>query len=157
MATMTETKPETCRIVAVARQPTAVVKVVSPMSDLREAHMTAQAKLKAALPRLDAGAVGLRVTRWQPPVDGTLTMEPGRIVASSFPAVGDVVPSELPAGRAAHLLFRGAWPELPGAWQTLFDWCSAQNLKLAGTNWEIYAEENQDPDGQEARLYALLA
>lgn len=157
MATLTETRPETCRIVTVERQPTAVVKVVSPMSALRDAHMTAHAKLKAALPTLEAGTVGLRATLWFPPKDNVLTMEPGRIVEHAFQPAGDVVPSELPAGRAAHLPFHGPWAELPAAWQRLFDWCSTQNLKLAGTNCEIYAEENQDPDGQEARLYALLA
>jgi effector-binding domain-containing protein len=150
-------RAEAGSIVTVTRQPTAVVKVVSPMSALREAHTTAHATLKAALPTLDAGTVGLRATLWHPPVDGTLTMEPGRLVERGFQAAGGVVPSELPAGRAAHLVFQGPWEALPGAWQTLFDWCAEQKLALAGTNWEIYQEENPDRSKQEAQLYALLA
>jgi effector-binding domain-containing protein len=144
-------------IVAVEIRSTAVVRVASPMSELMGAHTTAHAKLKSALPDLDAGEVCLRATLWYPPKDGVLTMEPGRIVQRSFKPVGEVVPSELPGGRAAQLHFRGPWHALPGAWARLFAWTAEQKLALAGTNWEIYAEEAKDPNGQEARLYALLA
>ena len=135
-----------------------MVEVASPMSALREAHTTAQAALKAALPALDAGEVGLRVTLWHPPKDGVMTMEPGRLVAHGFAPKDEVVPSALPAGRAAHLDFRGPWEELPAAWQHLFAWADEQELALGGTNWEIYAEENtQDQARPQADLYALLA
>ena len=43
-----------------------------------------------------------------------LAMEIGSIVARGFPAKGEVVPSELPAGRAAHLLLTGSFEGLPG-------------------------------------------
>jgi hypothetical protein len=47
---------------------------------------------------------------------------------------------------------------MPGAWQILFDWCTAEKLELAGINWEIYMPwGGVDPAKLETDLYALLA
>ena len=144
-------------IVTVDRQFTAVVKVAAPMTRLMEAHQSSRAKINATLPKLDVGPLGLTCTRWKPPVDGVLTMEPGTIVSKSFAASGDVVPSELPAGRAAHYVLKGSFAGLGGAWQKLFEWCGAEKLQLAGLNWEVYGPTGADDSKQETYLYAKLA
>jgi effector-binding domain-containing protein len=77
-------------------------------------------------------------------------MEIGRVVTRRFAPAGEVVASELPAGGAAHLSMKGSFENLPMAWQTLFDWCKAEQLSPAGINWEIYG-------ATEDTLYALLA
>lgn len=144
-------------IVTVERQLTAVVRVAAPMNRLMEAHQSSRAKINAALPKLDVGPLGLTCTRWKPPVDGVLTMEPGTIVAKDFAAMGDVVASELPAGRAAHFVLKGSFEGLGGAWGALFEWCAAQKLPLAGVNWEVYGPTTADQSRQETYLYAKLA
>src|SRR5438128_7542 len=116
------------RVVTTERRLTAVVKVEAPMSKLPEAQRAARATLAAALPTLAAGAVGPGCTLWRPPVDGVLAMEPGVIVAQGFEPAGEVVPSALPAGRAAQLLMHGPYDGLPGAWQALFAWCAREKL-----------------------------
>jgi effector-binding domain-containing protein len=58
-----------------------------------------------------------------------LDMEIGTIVGRSFAAKGEVMPSELPAGRAAHFQLKGPFDGMPGAWQTLFAWCQAEKLE----------------------------
>ena len=146
-----------CSIVAVERQLTAVVKIEAPMNALMQAHQSARAKINAALPKLDIGPLGLTCTRWRPPVDGVTSMEPGTIVARSFAALDDVVPSDLPAGRAAHFVLKGSFEGLGGAWQKLFEWCGAEKLQLAGLNWEVYGAPAADPAQQETYLYAKLA
>lgn len=140
-------KPE---IVTTRRQLTAIVRATAPFAKLPETQRAGRAKLQAALPRLDVGSLGRTCTRWTPPVGGALPMEIGTIVSKSFAPSGDVVPSELPAGRAAHLSMAGSFESLPRAWQTLFDWCKAQGLATAGVNWEIYGAT------EDAELYALL-
>src|SRR6266478_3611520 len=127
----------TCTVVAVERRPTAVIKAEAAFAELPAVQRSARAKLAAILPSLDAGAPGPTCTRWTPPVGGKLAMEIGLIVAQSFPANGEVVPSELPAGHAAHFLMKGSFENLPLALQTLFDWCKAEKLAPAGINWEI--------------------
>jgi effector-binding domain-containing protein len=147
-----------CKIVATERRPTAVVRVKARLSELREAQQTSRARLTEVLPTLGAAPLGHTCTLWRPPVDGLLDMEAGALVSGPFAAVDDVVPSELPAGRAAYFLLRGPLEGLPDAWKTLIDWCAAEKLALAGVNWEIYSPpENLEPDRLETALYALLA
>ena len=156
MTARTKTRPAACSIVTVERQLTAVVRITVAMSELMQAQMASRAKIAQALPTLEAGTVGLGVTLWRPAAGG-LYMEPGVLVGRAFAAKGEVVPSELPAGRAAHYVLNGSYAGLPGAWQTLLGWCAEQGLERAGTQWEIYGPPNADEAKQETRLYALLA
>jgi effector-binding domain-containing protein len=140
-----------CSIVTTERRLTAVVKAKVPFAEIPAAQRSARAKLAAALPSLEAGAPGAACTRFRtPPTDG-LDMEMGCIVSGPFADKGDVVLSELPAGRAAHYSMKGGFEGLPGAWETLFGWGAQRGLTFAGVNWEIYGAE------QDAELYALLA
>jgi effector-binding domain-containing protein len=147
-----------CKIVTTERRPTAVVRVKAKMSELREAQQTSRTRLAEVLPTLGVSQLEHTCTLWRPPVDGVLDMEAGVLVSGAFAPAGDVVPSELPAGRAAYFLLRGSFEGLPGAWKTLLDWCAAEKLTLAGVNWEIYGPwQDVEPDQLETALYALLA
>lgn len=148
----------TCSIVTVDRQLTAVVKARVAFPEIPKTQRSARTAVDAALPSLDAGAVGRPVTRFRTPAKEMLEMEIRTIVGRGFAARGDVVSSDLPAGRAAHFQLKGPFDGMPGAWQTLFDWCNDQKLELAGINWEIYMPwEGVDPANLETDLYALLA
>ncbi len=140
-----------CTIVTVERQPTAVVRVEAVFAELPQVQRAARARLAAVLPALDAGPAGAACTRWTPPVDGKLPMEIGTIVARPFAAREGIVPSALPAGRAVRFSMKGGFENLPLAWQTVFDWCKAENHAPAGINWEIYGAT------EDAELFALLA
>ena len=139
-----------CSIVTAERRLTAVIKAKVPFAEIPAAQRSARAKLAATLPSLAIGSAGAACTRFRtPPKDG-LDMEIGCIVAQRFEGRDDIVLSELPAGRAAHFSLKGSFEGLPAAWQTLFDWCTREQLPLAGVNWEIYGAE------QDAELYALI-
>ena len=147
-----------CSIVTVDRQLTAVVKAKVPFPEIPMAQRSARAAIDAALPSLDAGPLGRPLTRFRTPAKDALDMEIGTIVSRGFAGRGEVVPSDLPAGRAAHFQLEGPFDGMPGAWQTLFEWCKAEKLELAGINWEIYMPwEGVDPARLETDLYALLA
>lgn len=148
----------TCSIVTVERQLTAIVKASVPFAEIPDTQRAARAKVEATLPSVDASPIGRPLTRFRTPAEGRLDMEIGTIVSRPFAATGDVVPSDLPAGRAAHFQLKGPFDGMPGAWQTLFAWCQAEKLALAGINWEIYSPwEGVDPANLETDLYALLA
>lgn len=147
-----------CRIVRVERQFTAVVRASVAFAEIPDAQRVARAKIDATLPSLEAGPIGRRLTRFRTPAEGRLDMEIGTIVARPFAARADVQVSDVPAGRAAYFRLEGPFDGMPGAWQTLFDWCKAEKLALAGINWEIYSPwEGVDPAKLETDLYALLA
>lgn len=148
----------TCSIVTVDRQLTAVVKAKVPFPEIPDAQRSARAKIDAALSSLDAGALGRPLTRFRTPAKDALDMEIGTIVGRRFAGRGEIVPSDLPAGRAAHFQLKGPFHGMPGAWQTLFAWCAAEKLELAGINWEIYMPwQGVDPAKLETDLYALVA
>ena len=148
----------TCSIVTVDRQLTAVVRAKVPFAEIANAQRSARAAVDAALPSLDAGPLGRPLTRFRTPARDALDMEIGTIVGRSFAGQGEIAPSELPAGRAAHFQLKGPFEGMPGAWQTLFAWCQAEKLELAGINWEIYMPwQGVDPAKLETDLYALLA
>jgi effector-binding domain-containing protein len=147
-----------CSIVTVERQLTAVVKTKVPFAKIPDAQRAARTAVDGSVLSLDAGPLGRPCTRFRTPADSALDMEIGTIVGRSFQAKGEVVPSDLPAGRAAHFLLKGPFDGMPGAWQTLFGWCKAEKLELAGINWEIYMPwQGVDPAKLETDLYALLA
>ncbi len=145
-----------CKIVMVEPQPTAVVRITAPMTELMEAQKTSRAKLEEALPTLDCGTSGYGCTLWRPPVKGKLYMEPGFIVTRTFKPAGDVAPSEMPGGKVAHYIMQGPHDGLPAAWKMLLDWVKMRNLRPAGTNWEVYGDDHPDPAKLKTRLYALL-
>src|SRR5262245_60258596 len=142
---MSQIETEPCRIATVERQLAAVIEANVGMDELMSSQETLRPNLAAAVRALDVGPVGHTFTRWRPPVNGRMDLHPGILVAKPFAPFGDVVPSELPAGRVAQYLYVGPYDGIPRAWQTLFDWCSAEKLKLAGLNWEIYDESGPTP------------
>jgi GyrI-like small molecule binding protein len=147
-----------CSIMTVDRQFTAVVRAKVPFAEIPNAQRSARAAVDAALPTLEAGPLGRPLTRFRTPAKEALEMEIGTIVGRSFADRGEIVLSELPAGRAAHFQLKGPFDGMPGAWQTLFAWCQAEKLELAGINWEIYMPwQGVDPARLETDLYALLA
>jgi hypothetical protein len=153
-----ELQSMTCSIVTVDRQLTAVVKTKAPFPEIPNAQRSARAAVDAALLSLSAGPLGRPLTRFRTPARDALDMEIGTIVGRSFAGRGEIVLSDLPAGRAAHFQLKGPFDGMPGAWQTLFAWCQAEKLELAGINWEIYVPwQGVDPAKLETDLYALLA
>lgn len=144
-------------IVDVERQATAVVSCDVAFAGIRDAQQSARAKIATALPRLGAGKPGAAVTLTRMTGNGRLYMEPGVIVERSFAPEGDVVPSELPAGRAVRHLLLGSFEQLPQAWPALLGWCEAQGLKRDGRCWEIYGPQASGPAIQQTELFALLA
>jgi effector-binding domain-containing protein len=93
--------------------------------------------------------------------DDSPNVEVGAEVGSPFVGNGRVVPSSLPAGRAATTIARGA-PTAEGlakAHGAVRDWCAANDHELTGVRWEIYGHwaEDQNPDLFETEVYWLLA
>lgn len=146
-----------CSIVTVERQITAAIKCNVPSGRIPDAERSLRRTLNASLTSLDTGSLGPEAMLWHPPVSGQIAMEPGVIVAQAFMSEDYVICSELPGGQAGHHLFEGPLERLPDAWQALFEWCTREKLKLAGTNWQIYGEHVADPAKQRTCLYALLA
>jgi len=130
-----------CQIVAIEPRPIAIIREAVPMDKLPEAQRRLRAKLRAALPGLEAGPYGDWLTLWRPPVAGVMELAPGVLCARAFTSADLVESADLPEGRAAYLMAAGGYEGIPAAWGKLFGWCKAEGVALAGLNWEIYHEE----------------
>jgi effector-binding domain-containing protein len=94
-------------------------------------------------------------------LDDSPSVEVGAEVSGSFAGSGRVVPSSLPAGRAAVAVARGA-PSAAGlaeAHRAVREWCAEHGHELTGVRWEIYGHwlEDQDPDQFETEVYWLVS
>jgi effector-binding domain-containing protein len=92
--------------------------------------------------------------------DDAPTVEVGAEVSGPFAGNGRVVPSTLPAGRAARTVARGGpTPHgLAKAHNAVLEWCNANGHALTRVRWEIYGHwlEDQDPAQFETEIYWLL-
>src|SRR5689334_25345666 len=109
-----------CSIVVVERRFTAVVKAKVPFLQIPDAQRSARRVVAGALTSIAPGSIGRPCTRFCAPASDALDMEIGTIVGHEFPPHGEVVPSDLPAGRAAHFVLKGSFAGLSAAWQMLF-------------------------------------
>ena len=148
--------PNECSIVETQPRQAAVIKAEVAMAEIPATQRALRPKLKVGLQAMDVGPLGDTLTAWSPPMDGRMALWPGVLVSRASAAAGEIEPVTLPAGRAAHLLMQGPYDGLPAAWGRLFAWCKAEQLPLAGRNWEIY-HDDPDPAAIRIELYALLA
>ena len=88
--------------------------------------------------------------------DDVPNVEVGVQVAGPFVAAGRVTSSELPAGRVATTVHRGAYDGLGAAHAAVRAWCGAHEHVLTGTRWEIYGDWREDPQELETEVSYLV-
>jgi effector-binding domain-containing protein len=148
---------EAVRIVTTAETPTAVVAETTTWEAFPQVWPDLLGEVWTFL-RGSGLAAGRNVMLYR---DQLPSVEVGVEVDGSFTSTGRVVPSLLPAGRAATTVARGA-PSPAGlarAHVKARDWCAAHGHELTGVRWEIYGHwrEDQDPALFETDVYWQLA
>jgi hypothetical protein len=127
---------EAVRIVTTAETPTAVVAETTTWEAFPQVWPDLLGEVWTFL-RGSGLAAGRNVMLYR---DQLPSVEVGVEVDGSFTSTGRVVPSLLPAGRAATTVARGA-PSPAGlarAHVKARDWCAAHGHELTGVRWEIY-------------------
>ncbi|AXH95739.1 GyrI-like domain-containing protein [Ornithinimicrobium avium] len=146
-------------IVDLEPTPTVAVRGTVTMAELRDFYdrsFGTVAKAVAQQGITPSAAYGLFLA---PPADG-VELEVGMLVNGAFEVDGDVTPSSLPGGRAAHLVHTGPYDDLPASWQRLTTWVDEQGLTPAGPMWEVYVTEptpESDPATLRTDLFCSLA
>jgi effector-binding domain-containing protein len=88
--------------------------------------------------------------------DDVPNVEVGVVVMAPFAPEGRVIPSALPAGRAATTTHRGAPQRIGEAHQAVRTWCATHGHRLAGPSWEIYGDPQPDTHAFSVDVYWLL-
>jgi effector-binding domain-containing protein len=70
--------------------------------------------------------------------DTSIRLEVGVELLGPFEEQGEVVRSATPAGAVASTTHFGPYSGLGGAHDAVRDWCTRNDLRLAGPSWEIY-------------------
>lgn len=137
-------------LVEVESTPTAVVRGSVPMTEITDFYDRSFTQVAAVVQHQGVspqGAFGLYLA---PPAE-VIELEVGFVVDRAVEAADDVVPSTLPGGRVARLVFHGAYDGLGEAWARLVAWVGEQGLAPAGGMWEVYVTE-PTPDTDPATL-----
>lgn len=84
--------------------------------------------------------------------DGTIRLEVGVELDGPLAEQGDVVRSATPAGAVASTTHFGPYGGLGAAHAAIRQWCSANNHRWAGPNWEIYGHWQREWDDDPSRI-----
>jgi effector-binding domain-containing protein len=144
------------RIVTTVQTPTAVVAETTSWEEFPQVWRAVLAEVWAFLRTSDL-TTGRNVMLYK---DDVPRVEVGAGVSGSFTGSGRVVPSSLPAGRAATAVARGEPSPvvLARVHAAVRDWCAANGHELTGVRWEIYGHwlDDQDPALFETEVYWQL-
>jgi effector-binding domain-containing protein len=132
-----------------APQQAAAIRAEVPMAELRSVFDRGFGAVMSAV-----AAQGLTVTG--PPFgfyprmpDATVEVVVGFPVSGPVTADGEVVPFELPGGRAVTAIHVGPYEGLQATYRQLTTWAAAQGLQLADRMWETYlSDPAAEPDAQ---------
>ncbi|MBI9113756.1 GyrI-like domain-containing protein [Sanguibacter suaedae] len=149
-------QPPTPELITVDGTPTMVVRGVVPMSELPSFFDRSFSALGEELGRLGTEPAGPPFSyNVRLPTD-TSDLEVGFPVREPVEPTGDVVPSSLPGGRVATVLYQGGYDGLVQAWTRLHEWVAQQGLGVTSGSWEVYLNEptpDGDPDANRTQLY----
>lgn len=138
--------------------PTVVVRGSVTMQEIREFYDDAFGRVAAVVQEQEATPTSSFGLYLSPPQD-RFELEVGFVVSGPVQAVGDVVPSQLPGGRAARLTHLGPYDDLGAAWERLMTWVGEQGLGAPGPMWEVYVTEptpETDPATLRTDLFCLV-
>ena len=144
-------------LVRVEAQTTAVIRARVRMSDIPGAIMPMVDRVWAFIRGAGLTGHGHNVWLYRSADQGEVDVEIGVQLAPPFDGEDDVVPSQTPAGLAAHTVHYGAYDRLPQVHATLLAWCAEQGHELTGLSWEVYGDWAEDPAKRRTDVYHLCA
>jgi effector-binding domain-containing protein len=85
-----------------------------------------------------------------------MPLEAGVQVDAPFAGTEKVVCSATPGGTVATAVHIGPYQKLGAAHSAVRAWCKENNRTLAGPNWEVYGDWNEDPEQLRTDVFYLL-
>jgi effector-binding domain-containing protein len=145
------------RIEQFAGRPLAVVRRQATMQQLATVIPQACGTVWNALRAQQVKGAGRHVAVY---LDDIMNLEVGVELDSPIAALGEVVPSSLPAGEVAATTHLGPYQRLGEAHEAIHQWCKSQQREPMRPCWELYGywveEWNRDPSKIRTDVYYLL-
>ena len=86
----------------------------------------------------------------------TLTVDVGVEALTDFADRGQVRHALTPSGEVATTAHYGEYSDMAAAYTALRQWCTDNERKPAGVNWEVYGDWDDDPAKRRTDVYLLL-
>jgi effector-binding domain-containing protein len=136
------------QIIQTDRQPTAVIRLSVPRSEIQTVMGPAIAEVMAAVSAQGVAPAGPVFSHHFKMDPDRFDFEVGVPIAASVSATGRVVASELPPATVARTIYHGDYEGLGAAWGEFMDWIAAEGHEPADDLWECYVagpESSPDP------------
>ena len=153
------------QVCTVTRQPLAVVRARATHAELGNTIRDLLAE-SAVYAYLESAGIGQRghnvIVYWDEDekallsTDEGLVIEVGVQVPRPFESEGRVTCSATPGGTAATVVHIGPYHQLGEAHEAIRDWCRRDQRPIAGPNWEVYGDWNDDPSQLRTDVFYLL-
>jgi len=144
------------RIVTVEPAPIAVVRRRTTFAAVPNVIRGMLDVVWAAVRNAQLPKHGHNVAVYRPLGGGSVDLECGVQVATHFDDIGEIVCSEIPGGEVATATHVGPYTELGKTFDAVIAWARENGHRLAGVNWEVYGDWNEDPAKLETDVYMLL-
>ena len=151
---------EAPRIMQVPAQPTAVIHLTIPRSEMRSVMGPAHGELMSTIAAQGVAAAGPWFTHHLRMAPDVFDFEVGVPVAAPITAAGRVTAGERPATTVARTTFHGGYEGLGGAWGEFDAWVRAEVHTPAADLWERYVagpESGADPAAWRTELDRPIA
>ena len=139
---------DTPAITTTANQPTAVIHLTIPRSEIQTEMGPAHQELFSTLAAQGITPTGPWFSRHFRMDPATFDFEVGVPVSAPVTPTGRVAGSRLPAAQVARTVYRGGYEGLGAAWGEFESWIRGAGLKASPELWEICAagpESGSDP------------
>ena len=126
--------------VELEEKPTAVIRGHVPADQIAQFLGTAYGEVMAVLAAQGLSPDGMPFGCYVP-ADGGMDIEAGFPSSAPVTPTGRVVASALPAGPAVQVMHRGAYDEVPSAYEAAESWLAANDWEASGPPWEAYLDD----------------
>jgi effector-binding domain-containing protein len=139
---------------------TAVIRSTVKLSELHVFFDRALRGVLEAMERQGGVPGGEPVAFYHAMHDGIVDVEAGFPTVDRFEACGDVVPGELPGGRAVTGIHLGPYETLGRTYSEISAWAIAHGMQPTGEMWEVYLtdpERELDPNRWRTGVFLRVA
>ena len=151
---------DTPAITTTREQPTAVIHLTIPRTEIQTAMGPAHQELLSTLAAQGVAPAGPWFSHHFRMDPAMFDFEVGVPVSAPVMSTGRVTSSRLPATRVARTVYGGGYEGLGAAWGELDAWIKREGLKPTGELWEIYTagpESGREPSGWRTELNRPIA
>ncbi|MGZ4726297.1 MAG: GyrI-like domain-containing protein [Acidimicrobiales bacterium] len=133
-------------------QAAAAIRAEVPMAELRSVFDRGFHAVMAAVSEQGLSITGPPFGFYPRMPDATVEVVVGFPVSGSVHPDGDVIPFELPGGRAVEAVHVGPYERLEETYRELTAWAASEGLPLAKRMWESYlSDPSVEPDPERLR------